>query len=58
VLATIVYVAGDVLEKKQTAQGTCIDNSICVVPVIRQSKPSDNLLSKQRVEQAKHTTDD
>ncbi len=57
-LATIVYVAGDMLEKKQTAQGMCINNSICVVPVIRQSKPSDNVLSKQRVEQAKNTTGD
>jgi hypothetical protein len=58
VLAPIVYITGDVLKKEQTAQGTCINNSICVVPVIRQSKPSDDVLSKQRVEQAKNTTGD
>ncbi len=56
-LATIVHIAGDVLEKEQTAQqGTCIKNSICVMPVIQQSKPTEDVLSKQRVEQAKNTT--
>ncbi len=57
-LATVVYVAGDVLEKERTAQGTCINNSICVVPVIQQSKPSDDVLSKQRVKQAKNNMGD